>query len=54
MSYVALGAYDTAFEYLEKAFAEHDPWLMWFGTEPKLDPLRSDPRFLKLFRSTNR
>ena len=54
MSYVALGNHDAAFEYFEKAFAEHDPWLMWFGNEPKLDALRSDPRYSMLFRSTNR
>ena len=53
MSYIALGDHDAAFEYFEKAFAEHDPWLMWFGTEPKLDPLRGDPRYKKLFRQTN-
>jgi len=38
---------------LEKAAAERDPWLIWFGTEAKLDPLRDHPRFVKLFRSTN-
>lgn len=54
ISYVALGNYDAAFEYFAKAFAEHDPWLMWFGTEPKLDPLRSDPRYEQLFRQSNR
>ncbi len=52
LAHVALGYYDVAFEYLEKAFAERDPWLTWFGTEPKLDPLRSDPRFIELFRQT--
>lgn len=51
MAYVALGNHDAAFECLEKAFAERDNWLLWFGTEPKLDPLRSDPRFIKLFRT---
>ncbi|HKP36911.1 MAG TPA: protein kinase [Pyrinomonadaceae bacterium] len=53
MTYVALGDHDKAFEYLEKAFAERDNWLLWFGTEPKLDPLRTDPRFIELFQSTN-
>jgi serine/threonine protein kinase/tetratricopeptide (TPR) repeat protein len=53
ISYVALGNHDKAFEYLEKSFAERDNWLLWFATEPKLDPLRSDPRFDELFRKTN-
>ncbi len=52
LAHVALGEYDAAFEYLEKTFSEHDPWLMWFGTEPKLDPIRKDPRFVELFRRT--
>jgi hypothetical protein len=53
LSYVALGNYDQAFAYLEKSFAERDNWLLWFATEPKLDPLRGDPRFKELFRRTN-
>jgi len=39
------GNHDKAFYYLEKSFAERDNWLLWFATEPKLDPLRRDPRF---------
>ena len=53
ITYVALGDHDQAFDYLEKSFAERDNWLLWFATEPKLDPLRSDPRFDQLFRRTN-
>jgi tetratricopeptide (TPR) repeat protein len=52
MAHVALEEYDTAFEHFEQMFAERDPWITWFGTEPKLDVLRGDPRFVKLFRST--
>ncbi|MGH9905741.1 MAG: tetratricopeptide repeat protein, partial [Pyrinomonadaceae bacterium] len=53
LAHVALGNYDAAFSHLEKAFAEKEPWLTWFGTDSKLDPLRGDPRFMELFRSTN-
>ena len=53
LAHVALGDYDEALICLEKAGAERDPWLVWFGTEAKLDPLRADPRFIKIFRSTN-
>jgi len=53
LAHVALRDYETALDCLEKAAAERDPWLVWFGTEAKLDPLRDHPRFVKLFRSTN-
>lgn len=49
---LALGELDTAFEYLEQALAEFDPFYNWLGTEPRLDPIRSDPRFIKIFRAT--
>lgn len=53
LAHVALGDHEEALGYLENAAAERDPWLVWFGTEPKLDPLRKEPRFIKLFQSTN-
>lgn len=53
LAHLALGEREEAIGYLEKAAVERDPWLVWFGTEPKLDPLRKDPRFIELFRSTN-
>lgn len=53
MAHVALGEHEQALTALEKAAAERDPWLVWFGTEPKLDPLRHEPRFIEAFRSTN-
>ena len=53
LAHLALGDSDQALTNLEKAAAERDPWLVWFGTEPKLDPVRGNPRFVKLFRSTN-
>ena len=53
LAHVALGDHEKALGYLEQAAAERDPWLVWFGTEPKLDPLRKEPRFIELFQSTN-
>ena len=32
--------------------AESDPWLVWSCTEPKLDPLRDEPRFIEILRAT--
>ncbi|HVG35452.1 MAG TPA: protein kinase [Pyrinomonadaceae bacterium] len=53
MAHAALGERDDAFELFERAFAERDHWLLLFCTEPKLNTLRSDPRFVKLLRQIN-
>ena len=52
-AHLALGYHDEALTCLEKAAAERDPWLVWWGTETKLDSLRQHPRFIEAFRSTN-
>jgi eukaryotic-like serine/threonine-protein kinase len=52
MAFAAIGESETAFKYFEKAFEERDAWLLWFGTEPKLDFLRDNPRFQALLRRT--
>lgn len=43
--YVGLGDKDRAFEWLERAYAERSPKLVYLKVEPTLDPLRSDARF---------
>jgi TolB-like protein/DNA-binding winged helix-turn-helix (wHTH) protein/tetratricopeptide (TPR) repeat protein len=43
--YSALGEKDKAFEWLDKAFEQHDIGVARMKIDPKLDPLRSDPRF---------
>jgi hypothetical protein len=43
-TYAALGDRDHAFAWLEKSFAVRDEWLVWLKVEPRIDPLRSDPR----------
>jgi TolB-like protein/Tfp pilus assembly protein PilF len=53
MGYVALGDIENAFEWFERSLAVHDEWMTWFGTEPKLDPIRRDPRYLTLLERTN-
>ena len=52
MSHLAVGDIDTAFSYLEKARLEKSAWVLWFGSEPKLDSLRGDPRYIELLRAT--
>jgi tetratricopeptide (TPR) repeat protein len=47
-AYVGVGNSEKAFEWLDKAFEEHSPDLVGLKTEPRLDPLRSDPRFTQL------
>jgi TolB-like protein/Tfp pilus assembly protein PilF len=47
---VGLGS-DAAFESLEKAYAERSLFLtIWVKADPRLDPLRADPRFDDLLR----
>jgi len=48
--YAALGEKDKAFALLDKAVAERSTFLVYSKWEPRLDPLRSDPRFQELLR----
>lgn len=41
---------DKAMEWLEKAFAMHDPGVLQLKVKPAYDPLRSDPRFVRLLQ----
>jgi serine/threonine-protein kinase len=42
--YAELGEMDKAFEWMEKAYEEHDIFLSLFKTRPEFEKLRSDPR----------
>lgn len=46
--YAGLGEKDKAFTWLDKAAAERSSFLVYSKWEPRLDPLRSDPRFERL------
>ena len=48
--HAALGEKDKAFALLDKAVSERSTFLVYSKWEPRLDPLRSDPRFQDLLR----
>jgi len=46
-----LGKKDESFRWLDIAFKDHIPYLIWdVPASPDLDALRSDPRYLGLLR----
>src|SRR5437870_9605824 len=50
MIYLGLKEKDQAFEWLENAYRERSDLLVYLKVEPRLDSLRSDPRFTDLVR----
>jgi serine/threonine protein kinase/TolB-like protein/Tfp pilus assembly protein PilF len=48
--YIALGDHDRAFAELEKDYENRSEALAWLKVDPRLDPLRADPRFTDLLR----
>ena len=48
--HLGLGEKEQAFEWLERAYEEHDAWLVWLKVDPVLDDLHADPRFTDLVR----
>ncbi len=47
---LGLGDADRAMQWLERAFADRDPWLTEAGVEPRWDGLRAHPGFRELIR----
>ena len=48
--YTGLGDAEDAFEWLERAYQERSTVLAYLRIDPRLAPLRSDPRYLELVR----
>jgi TolB-like protein/DNA-binding winged helix-turn-helix (wHTH) protein/Flp pilus assembly protein TadD len=48
--FAAYGDKDRAFQWLDKDQKEHDGWLIFLNVDPRLAPLRSDPRFRDLVK----
>jgi tetratricopeptide (TPR) repeat protein len=49
-TYAILGEIDKAFDWLEKAYQDHQFYIIWLKAEPFLDPLHADPRFQELLK----
>lgn len=54
LAYAALEERDEAFAWLERALVEKDKWLGWINVDPRLDSIRSDPRFNNLLQRFSR
>jgi TolB-like protein/Flp pilus assembly protein TadD len=50
MAHMALGDRDGTFTWLDKAYQERAPWLIFMNEHPRYDRLRGDPRFHELRR----
>jgi tetratricopeptide (TPR) repeat protein len=50
MIYTGLGETDSAFEWLARAFEDRSEGMAWLNVDPRLEGLRSDPRFEDLVR----
>jgi len=48
--HVSLGENDKAFQWLEKGRHERCDCMVWLKSEPWMDPLRIDPRYLGLIK----
>jgi len=51
--HAGLGQADRAIDWLEKAYDERNGWMVYLRVEPRLDPLRSHPRFRALLGRMN-
>ena len=50
LAYAGTGQTSAALDELYKAYEQRDVILVWLGTEPRLDTLRTEPRFAELLR----
>jgi tetratricopeptide (TPR) repeat protein len=48
--YVGLGEKNHAFEWLDRAYQERSDMMVYLNADPRLDPVRSEPRFDQLVR----
>ncbi len=48
--HIGLGDKDQTFEWLEKAYRDHSPWLVFLKVDPRFDSLHGDSRYRDLRR----
>jgi tetratricopeptide (TPR) repeat protein len=48
--HIGLGRTDEAFRWLDRAYEDRSDLLVYLGVDPRLDSVRSDPRFEALVR----
>jgi len=48
MAYAEMREIDTAFEWLDKAYTDHEVEMYWLKVEPPFKPLHSDPRWQEM------
>jgi tetratricopeptide (TPR) repeat protein len=48
--YLGLGRHDESLSQFERALDERDPLLVWLSVEPRVDPLRTEPRFQAILK----
>jgi len=53
MIYCGLGQNEKALEWLEKAYRERTPWLIWIAVDPVFAPLHKEPRFQQILTNMN-
>jgi serine/threonine-protein kinase len=51
--HIGLGHSDEAFQWLNRAYEERSDLVVYLRVDPRLDPVRSDPRFQEMVRRMN-
>lgn len=51
--FVLLGKKNEAVHWLQKAFTEREGAIVWLKSDPRFDPLRSDPAFQAIEKQMN-
>jgi len=50
VAHAGMGETAAALDALDNAYQQHDVMLVWLGVDPRLDPVRGEPRYFDLLR----